>query len=115
MKPVLGLAVLLLAACATPSDITKLGMSRSFTTTMNVPNTVTCVKRVASDFRAKGPATERPSDKPGGVEIHLNGDMGTIMVAVVTPAPPGSNVTVFYESDRVRSLNGNDMVRGCSK
>ena len=115
MKQVISLAALLLAACATPSDVIKQGLSRSFVSTANVPNTVECVKRHAIDFRAIGPTKTQPSATPGGVEVYVDSDLGATMVAVVTPAAAGSNVTVYYESDRLRRLHGDDMIRGCAK
>lgn len=115
MRRVIVLSALWLAACATPSDVIKQGLSRSFKSSRGVPETVDCVRSHAVDLRSPRAAKFGPSATPGGVEVYLDSDLGVIMVAVITPAQTGSNVTVYYESDRMRSLYGDDMVRGCER
>lgn len=124
MKRLLIALVATLAGCAiTPQEMMDAGQRTDFKSAKAPREVANCIERNASEIKwglaaVSHPARVRDGRVPGAFEVVYSADMGTLAIAEIRPAPPGSAFSIWRSQDDPWPLRGQgtldeQMARGC--
>lgn len=112
MKRLTLAALVLLAGCATPSELKQDGVRAEYTLRLAALEAARCLARNAEEFLPWYEARER--DMGGTYEVHVRTSGNLVAVAVVRPAINGSSATIWRMAiPTVANSLPDAMAKGC--